>query len=51
LNRQNADLTKALSESEARLARWRHNALLHRITVRMLAAPLQENDRGRSDRA
>jgi hypothetical protein len=35
---------------EARFARWRHNAYLHRLTVEQLDAPLQENDRGRTDR-
>lgn len=35
---------------EARFARWRQNAYLHRMSVEQLDAPLQENDRGRSDR-
>jgi prefoldin subunit 5 len=51
LNRENADLKKQLAEAETRLAKWRHNALMHRITVRMLDQPMQENDRGRSDKA
>jgi hypothetical protein len=32
------------------MARWRHNAFLHRVTVEQLDEPMQENDRGRSDR-
>jgi hypothetical protein len=50
LNRENGDLKRRIAETDARLARWRHNALMHRMTVRQLDTPLQENDRGRSDR-
>jgi hypothetical protein len=32
------------------MARWRHNAYLHRMTIEQIDEPLQENDRGRSDR-
>jgi hypothetical protein len=50
LQAENDDLRKKLVEYEARFARWRHNAYLHRLTVEQLDEPLQENDRGRSDR-
>jgi hypothetical protein len=50
LNRENGDLKRRIAETDARLARWRHNALMHRMTVKQLDTPLQENDRGRSDR-
>ncbi|WP_131868840.1 hypothetical protein [Bradyrhizobium sp. Y-H1] len=42
-------LRKRIEILEARFARWRHNAYLHRLTVEQLDAPLQENDRGRTD--
>ena len=42
-------LERDLIESRARLARWQHNAYLHGLSVEMLDAPLQQNDRGRSD--
>jgi len=50
LQRENGDLKQALTENEARLNRWRKNALLNRVPISMLDAPLQPNDRGRSDR-
>jgi hypothetical protein len=50
LTEENAGLRAKLGEYEARMARWRHNAYLHRVTVEQLDEPLQENDRGRSDR-
>lgn len=49
LKRENADVKGQLAETQARLGRWRHNAVMHRITVRQLDAPMQENNRGRSD--
>jgi hypothetical protein len=50
LTEENAGLKAKLGEYEARMARWRHKAYLHRVTVEQLDEPLQENDRGRSDR-
>jgi hypothetical protein len=50
LTEENADLKGRLRDQEARMARWRHNAFLHRVTVEQLDEPMQENDRGRSDR-
>ncbi len=44
------NLRKRIEILEARFARWRQNAYLHRLTIEQLDAPLQENDRGRSDR-
>lgn len=49
LKRENADLKTRLAETEARMARWRKNASLNRVSVAMLDAELQHNDRGRSD--
>lgn len=43
-------LKAKLAQYEIRMARWRHNAYLHRVTIEQLDAALQENDRGRSDR-
>lgn len=45
-----ADLKVQVVICENRLARWRHNALMHRMTIAQLDEELQENDRGRSDR-
>jgi hypothetical protein len=50
LTEENADLKGRLRDQEVRMARWRHNAFLHRVTVEQLDEPMQENDRGRSDR-
>lgn len=50
LTEENAALKVQIAERDARLARWRENAYLHRLTLEMLDAPLQTNDRGRSDR-
>lgn len=50
LNRENADLKQQLEKAAIRMNRWRHNAFLHRMTPHQLDAPMQENDRGRSDR-
>jgi len=50
LNRENADLEQRIEIFYARMNRWRHNAFLHRMTPHQLDAPMQENDRGRSDR-
>jgi hypothetical protein len=50
LTEQNEGLKAKLRECEMRLARWRHNAYLHRVTIEQLDEPMQENDRGRSDR-
>jgi hypothetical protein len=50
LNRENADLKQQSVVLHARLNRWRHNAFLHRVTPHQLDAPMQENDRGRSDK-
>lgn len=50
LTEENEGLKAKLAEYETRMARWRHNAYLHRVTIEQLDAPLQENDRGRSDR-
>jgi hypothetical protein len=44
------NLQKRVEVLEARFARWRQNAYLHRVSMEQLDAPLQENDRGRSDR-
>jgi hypothetical protein len=49
-NKEVTDLKVQLGIAENRMARWRHNAQMHRVTIRQLDAPLQENDRGRSDR-
>jgi hypothetical protein len=50
LNQEKADLKQQLEKAAARMNRWRHNAFLHRMTPHQLDAPMQENDRGRSDR-
>lgn len=50
LTEENADLKGKLRDQEARMARWRYNAFLHRVTVEQLDEPMQPNDRGRSDR-
>lgn len=50
LNRENVDLQQRLDKAAARMNLWRHNAFLHRMTPHQLDAPMQENDRGRSDR-
>lgn len=50
LNVENADLKQQLKKADARMNLWRHNAFLHRMTPHQLDAPMQENDRGRSDR-
>lgn len=50
LNRENADLKKQIETAGRRMNLWRHNAFLHRMTPHQLDAPMQENDRGRSDR-
>jgi hypothetical protein len=44
-----SELKKLLAEREAQLARWRHNAFLHGVSVAQLDEPLLPNDRGRSD--
>lgn len=47
---ENEDLKKQLKIAERRMNLWRKNAFLHRMTPQQLDAPMQENDRGRSDR-
>lgn len=49
VNRENDDLKKRLEDAGERMALWRHNAFLHRMTPQQLDTPRQENDRGRSD--
>jgi hypothetical protein len=49
-NKEIDDLRVQVGIVENRLARWRKNALAHRMTIAQLDEPLQENDRGRSDR-
>lgn len=49
LTEENVMLKTKLRETAARMARWRHNAYLHRMTLEQLDEPMQENDRGRSD--
>jgi hypothetical protein len=50
LQRENGHLKRQVEEYETRLNRWRKNAALNRIPISRLDEPLQENDRGRSDR-
>jgi chromosome segregation ATPase len=50
LQRENEDLKNKLAEIEGRLNRWRRNAAMNRIRISLLDEPLQENNRGRSDR-
>ena len=50
LTDENLQLRIKLATTEARMARWRQNAFLHRLTVEQLDEDMQENDRGRSDR-
>ncbi|MCK1713121.1 hypothetical protein [Bradyrhizobium sp. 143] len=46
---ENEDLKKQLKTAGRRMNLWRHNAFLHRMTPQQLDAPMQENDRGRSE--
>jgi hypothetical protein len=50
LERETEHQKAAIATLEARLNRWRANAVLNRFPVSKLDEPLQENDRGRSDR-
>lgn len=50
LTEENMALRTKLQEAEARMARRRHNAYLHRMTLEQLDEPMQENDRGRTER-
>jgi hypothetical protein len=50
LQAENADLKRRLDACEARMSRWRKNAVLNRIPIAVLDEPMQENDRGRSDK-
>lgn len=50
LNKENADLKQRLEKAESRMTLMRHNAFLHRVLPHQLDAPMQENDRGRSDK-
>lgn len=50
LNQENEDLKRQLETAGRRMNLWRNNAFLHRMTPQQLDAPMQENDRGRSDR-
>lgn len=50
LQRENEHLKRQVDEYATRLNRWRKNAVLNRIPISRLDEPLQENDRGRSDR-
>jgi hypothetical protein len=49
LTDENLQLRIKLATTEARMARWRQNAFLHRLTIEQLDEDMQENDRGRSD--
>lgn len=49
VNQENENLKQRLETAGERMALWRHNAFLHRMTPQQLDAPRQENDRGRSD--
>jgi hypothetical protein len=50
LQRENEDLKRKLAEADAQMARWRHNSAMAKISLPVLDEPLQENNRGRSDR-
>jgi hypothetical protein len=47
LTEENADLKGKLRDQEARMARWRHNAFLHRVTIEQLGAR-PDRDRGQA---